>query len=163
MKHITLLLILTLMLAPAWAATQKKTGEDLILPVLEIYDGDTIKTRLSLPNPLDKTSVRIYGIDTPEKPAASYAESGKLGRSKCKKEADLALKATAFMKQMFKDNGNMMLLKSYEWGKFGGRILADVYVLNIETGKQTNIADAMIDKGYAVAYFGEKKSKDWCK
>jgi endonuclease YncB( thermonuclease family) len=162
MKHL-LATLLILISCTAFAAKEQKS-EDLILPVLEIYDGDTIKTRITLPNPLDKTSVRIFGIDTPEKPAASYKTgSGKLGRSKCKKEADLALEATAFMKALFKKHGNMMLLKSYEWGKFGGRILADVYVLDIETGDTFNVADAMIEKGYAVAYFGEKKSKDWCK
>ena len=53
-------------------------AQDLIVPVINVRDGDTIEIRMTLPEPLDKVSVRIYGIDTPEIPAASYATTGKL-------------------------------------------------------------------------------------
>jgi len=136
--------------------------ESLIVPILEVYDGDTVKTRLTLPNPLDVVSVRIYGIDTPEMPAASYAETGKLSRAQCIKEAELALAATAYLKQLIKDNGNMLSLKGYSWDKYGGRVLADAYVINIETGVEVNVADKMIQEGLAVEYFGGTKTKNWC-
>jgi len=137
-------------------------GESLIVPVIEVYDGDTVKTRLTLPNPLDKVSVRIYGIDSPEKPAKSYPTTGKLGRSKCVKEAKLSLEGTEYLETLIKEHGGMLKLKAYSWDKYGGRINADVYVIDLKTGTELNVADRMIEKGYAVEYFGGTKTKDWC-
>lgn len=136
--------------------------DSLIVPVIEVYDGDTIKTRLTLPNPLDVISVRIYGIDTPEMPAKSYYETGKLGRAQCVKEAELALAAQDHLDTFVKQHGGMLLLKGYSWDKYGGRINADAYVIDLKTATEVNVADEMISKGYAVEYFGGTKTKDWC-
>lgn len=138
-------------------------AQDLILPVVKVYDGDTIESRVPMPEPLDKVRVRTYGIDTPEMPAKSYLVTGKLGRAKCKKEADLALAAKALVDDLVINNGNTLLLKDYQWGKFGGRIVADVYVYDPITQKSVYIADKLIEAELAVEYFGDKKTKDWCK
>jgi len=143
----------------AGAAVQ---AQDLYVPVTEVYDGDTIKIRLTLPSPLDVVSVRIYGIDTPEMPAKSYATTGKLSRADCIQEAELALRARAVVEHLVKTKGNMLLLRGYSWDKYGGRIDADTFVVDMETGEETNIADELISRKLAVEYYGGTKTKNWC-
>lgn len=129
--------------------------ENLIVPVIEVYDGDTIKTRLTLPNPLDVVSVRIYGIDTPEKPADSYPTTGKLGRASCGKEAELALAAKHAVEELSQKNP-IMIVTNFKYGKYGGRIVGDVTIAGVD------VAHHLIEKGLAVPYNGGSKSHSWC-
>lgn len=119
-------------------------AEPWTLPIAAVVDGDTIKTQLPLPTPLDKVSIRILGIDTPEKGS----------RAKCEKEAALALKASAKIKQLAKGHKTMTVTE-YKWDKFGGRIDAVVVINGV------NVGDALIKDGLARPYFGEKK-QSWC-
>ncbi len=133
-------------------------ANDFHMPIKSVYDGDTIKSyvnELKLPAPLNKISVRIYGIDTPEMPAKSYATTGKLGRAKCVQEAELALKAKARVIEII-GHERTMRLTNFKWGRNGGRIVATVHVDYI------NIAETLIKEGHAVEYFGKGKKKDWC-
>lgn len=129
----------------------------MLLPIVSVYDGDTIKTDLSwrLPAPLNKASVRIYGIDTPEMPAKSYATTGKLNRAKCVKEAELALKAKARVVELVGTNTKMKV-SSFKWDKYGGRILANVSIDGVD------VAKTLISEGLAVEYYGSGTKKDWC-
>ena len=129
----------------------------MLLPIVEIYDGDTIKTDMSkrLPDPLGKVSIRIQGIDTPEMPAKSYETTGKLNRAKCIKEAELALEAKLFV-ELIAEGFTKMKVSNFKWGKYGGRIVADVRIGGIDIGP------TLIDGGYAVPYDGGTKTKDWC-
>ena len=127
------------------------------LPVINIYDGDTIESRLNrLPKPLNKIYIRLSGIDTPEMPAKSYAKTGKLGRAKCKKEAELALQAKQFVQDTLKHKYSIIVY-DYRWGRYGGRILARVYL-----GGGQWLNDLLIQKGYAVPYDGTGPKHDWC-
>lgn len=128
---------------------------DMILPIVEVYDGDTIKTQLTLPAPLNEMSIRINGIDTPEMPAKSYATTGKLGRADCVLEAELALLAKARI-QYLAHGTNTMLVTNYEWGKFGGRVLGDVSINGVD------VAELLIEEGLAIPYHGKKKTHNWC-
>jgi endonuclease YncB( thermonuclease family) len=129
----------------------------MMLPIVEIYDGDTIKTDLSwrLPEPLNKVSIRLYGIDTPELPAKSYYETGKLGRADCVKEAELALAAKAAVAELAAGHTKMKVF-DFEWDKYGGRILASVKIGGVD------IAKFLIEHGFAVEYYGTGTKKDWC-
>lgn len=130
---------------------------EMILPVVRIYDGDTIVTNLTLPPPLNAVSVRIQGIDTPERPAKSYATTGKLGRAKCTKEALLALEATTYLQFLHTKHGGAMTVKNFKYGAYAGRIVGDVYF------GDTNVAKSMLDIGYAVPYDGKsKRNTNWC-
>jgi len=129
--------------------------EAIILPIIEVHDGDTIKTSLTLPTPLDAVSVRINGIDTPEMPAASYAITGKLGRAKCVKEAELALKAKQFVLDATKGHP-IMTVSNFGYGKYASRILGTVTVNGVDIGQ------ALIDNNLAVPYDGGAKIMDWC-
>jgi len=129
----------------------------MLLPIVEVYDGDTIKTNLGsrLPTPLNEVSIRIYGIDTPEMPAKSYETTGKLGRAKCVKEAELAIKAKDAVEFITLGHTKMKVY-DFKWDKYGGRILGHVKIGGV------NIRDALIEQGFAVEYFGKGTKKDWC-
>lgn len=159
-----LLFVVMLGMSPAKAHQPKQNkhittiGGELLLPIVSIYDGDTIKTKLSLPPPLDSISIRINGMDTPEKPANSYASTGKLGRAKCDKEAILALSATNYLQKLHAEYGGYMIVKNFKYGAYAGRIVGDVYIGGIE------ISQHMIGLGYAVPYDGKsKRTTNWCK
>jgi len=150
MKNIALALLLVLLSTPVSAY--------MLLPIDEVYDGDTIKTHVSerkLPAPLNRLSIRIKGIDTPELPAKSYFTTGKLGRADCDKEAKLALAAKEFV--IFMATGfSKMKVEDFKWGKYGSRIVADVKIGGVD------IASVLIAEGFAVPYDGGTKTKDWC-
>jgi len=116
----------------------------MIVPIIEVIDGDTIRTAVSLPQPLNKLSIRILGIDTPES----------TWRAKCVKERELGIFVKDFVKSMFKDS-KLMILTNYKYGKYGGRILADVNIDGI------SVKDLLISKGYAKLYDGKQKPS-WC-
>jgi len=107
------------------------------------YDGDTCYVWAnSLPEPLNKMSVRILGIDTPEI------------KGECKEEKELALKGRELANNLFR-NAKSIEFKNLQWDKYGGRILVDVEI----DGK--NYADQVIEAGLARPYFGGKK-ESWC-
>ena len=133
-------------------------GDEMILPVINIYDGDTIETRLTLPPPINVIKVRIRGIDTPEMPAASYKVTGKLGRAKCVQEAELALKATAWLNAVQNAVGGAMTVTDFKYGAYAGRIVG-----NVSIGGE-DVATMMLDNGFAVPLADkQKRYKDWCK
>lgn len=115
--------------------------------VTRVIDGDTIKFEAAwLPDPLKKEqSIRILGVDTPEKGH----------RAQCEKEAKAGEAATKFTKNLVA-NGKKIQVKFCEADKYGGRWLGDVII----DGK--SLSEQLIASGNARPYFGEKKS-DWCK
>jgi len=133
-------LILILLASPAHAQ------EFYVYKPAKITDGDTIKLDVSKESPLIKKlglSVRIKGIDTPEKAP----------RAKCKKESELGQQATKYTTELV---GNKeLLLSQVENDRYGGRIVANVKVGGVD------IAQELLKKGLARVYNGEKK-KSWC-
>ena len=133
-------LILILLASPAHAQ------EFYVYKPVKITDGDTIKLDVSKESPLIKKlglSVRIKGIDTPEKGS----------KAKCNKENALAQQATKFTTDLV---GNKeLLLSQVENDKYGGRIVASVKVGGVD------IAQELLKRGLARVYNGEKK-KSWC-
>lgn len=135
----------------------------IYLPVVSVYDGDTFETRLTLPEPINVVSIRIKGIDTPEMPAASYATTKKLGRAKCVKEAELALKAKVNLVKIIEDAKNLVIVTNMEWDPYGGRIDGNVFV-NID-GTSISVSQKQIADGFAVAYDGSTTTSanhNWC-
>ena len=133
-------LILILLASPAHAQ------EFYVYKPVKITDGDTIKLDVSKESPLIKKlglSVRIKGIDTPEKAP----------RAKCKKESELEQQATKYTTELV---GNKeLLLSQVENDHYGGRIVANVKVGGVD------VAQELLKKGLARVYNGEKK-KSWC-
>jgi micrococcal nuclease len=117
-----------------------------IYKVTRVIDGDTVEIAVGfLPPPLPpKLSIRVLGVDTPEKAP----------RALCDAEAKRALAASAFTKQAISDAKEIDIqIKS--WDKYGGRVLGYV----ILDGK--SLTDLLIENGHARPYKGEKKSS-WC-
>lgn len=112
--------------------------------ILRVIDGDTLEIKNEcFPKEL-KLSVRVLGINTPEKGS----------RAKCDKEAKLAEKASKFTKQFIGKNKTASF-RNIKWDKYGGRLLADVEI----NGK--NLAGELIRNNYARSYDGKKKGS-WC-
>ena len=113
--------------------------------ILRVVDGDTIEIKDEcFPTEL-KLSIRVLGIDTPEKGS----------RAKCDKEAKLAEKASKFTKEFIGKN-KTATFRNIKWDKYGGRLLADVEI----NGK--SLSDELIKNGLARSYDGKKKGS-WCK
>lgn len=123
------------------------SAHELMLPIRGVTDGDTIKTVVTLPCPLCEMSVRINGIDTPES-TTRFAQ--------CEKEKLLGIQATEFLTSFVGDE-RFMVATNLRHDKYGGRILADVYV------RGTNLADLLITHGFAAPYTGSGAKPDWCK
>ena len=107
------------------------------------YDGDTCYVvAKTLPDTLRNMSIRILGIDTPEI------------RADCIEEKDLALQGRAFANDMFR-NADTIEFRNLKWDKYGGRILADVYIDGMSYKHE------IIEAGLAREYDGGKKL-GWC-
>lgn len=116
---------------------------DWVVPIRYVYDGDTIMVRVKeLPEPLNDMSVRIRGIDTPEM------------RGKCEKERKLAHEAAEYLENLISMSPTITM-KNYDWDKYGGRIDADVYVNDINLGKE------MVKAGFARPYLSGQRA-GWC-
>lgn len=115
-------------------------------PVTRVIDGDTVAFQAAfLPAPLkQELSIRVYGVDTPEKGF----------RAKCEKEASLGSAATEYTKKIV-SSGKKIQVAIMSWDKFGGRVLGDIII----DGK--SLRDLLIARGYARPYFGEAK-QSWC-
>ncbi len=141
-----ILLVLLLLPTLAFAETKKPAGATYDLKILRVIDGDTVEFEAPfLVDPLPKKlSIRVWGVDTPEK---SF-------RAKCEKEAAMGAEATKFTKDLVA-NAKTTQISIYEWDKFGGRVLGDVLI------DGQSLTKLLIDKGYAREYYGDAK-KSWC-
>ena len=142
MKHI----IPTLVILSIFGLSQARADDFLQMREFRnnlCYDGDTCYvTAPTLPEPLQKMSVRILGIDTPEI------------RGECEEEKKLALEARALANKLFREAGTIEF-GNLKWDKYGGRVLVDVYL----DGK--NYKDEIINAGLARPYDGGTK-QGWC-
>jgi len=139
---------LFILLALTYSSVSLSAQTFMLMPIDSVYDGDTINTHVSeakLPPPLNKLSVRLLGIDTPEKG----------GRAKCEKEAKLAEDAKVFLLKLIGDSKTMKL-ENFSWDKYGGRIDSRITINGLDISQQ------MIDNGFAVPYNGGTKVKNWC-
>lgn len=115
--------------------------------VIKVYDADTITISAKLPyeaSPLYRLSVRLNGIDTAEL------------KSKLQDEKDAAKSAQIFVSNLLLHK--IVRLENVQSEKYG-RILADVYVDNI------NVNQLLLKERYAVQYDGGTKIKptSWIK
>lgn len=148
-----LLTTLAVLVATTATAQSLKVGQvERMLPtpaswqVSSATDGDTVKFKINspdLPGPLGIMSIRIYGVDTPEKGS----------KAKCLTEQLLADEATAFTRAFIRQAPP----KAYviKWDKYGGRVNGDIVV----NGQP--LSQALIAKGLAKEYYGQAKTS-WC-
>lgn len=135
-----------LLLVVSLSAFTQTNGVTYNATILRVVDGDTVIFKaVWLPEPLKKElSLRIYGVDTPEK---SF-------RAKCVKEDELGKAASVFTQTQIA-NAKKKQIVLMGWDKYGGRVLGDL----ILDGKSLRFM--LIQQGYAREYFGEAKTS-WC-
>lgn len=148
MKKIIIACIIALLPTMALAQKAPKTPESKVydFEITRIIDGDTVEFRADfLPAPLKPVlSIRVYGVDTPEKG----------WRGQCDKEKALGEAASKFTTKLLKE-AKTVQIAIMEWDKFGGRVLGDVII----DGK--SLTKLLIENGYAREYYGDKKVS-WC-
>ena len=139
-------ILIALLFVAGTAFGQNKQGVVYDAIFTRVIDGDTVAFQaLWLPDPLKKElSVRVYGVDTPEKGF----------RAKCPSEDQRGQAATAFTKSMMNGATTRQVLLM-DWDKYGGRVLGDI----ILDGK--SLRAMLISQGYAREYYGEAKTS-WC-
>lgn len=112
--------------------------------VTRVIDGDTFEVDAKFyPKELGNITIRVSGVDTPEKAP----------RAKCEIENALAQKATAFTKTLIE--GRRVIISNVKQDKYGGRVVASV------TLGKSNLANALIANGLARPYDGGTK-QSWC-
>ena len=136
-------ILLTLLLMPSICLADEK----LDIRDIRTIDGDTVEImNLELPKQLKPKIFRVYGVDTPE---------SKKQFAKCQKEIQLGLKAKKFTEDFL---GDLAFATFQNHPDKYGRIL-----INIRNIKGEDLAQALIKAGLAVEYYGDKKTKNWCK
>ena len=122
-----------------------------VIKINRVVDGDTIDVTIDLGFDLyKKERVRVAGVDTPEK------------RTRDKEEKALGIDATNWLKEKLESTlrGDSELSVRTELvggvGKYG-RLLGWLYIGDSEL----SLNEQMIDEGYAWAYDGGTKQKDF--
>lgn len=117
--------------------------------VLKVIDADTLKVRVfPWPSVAIETSVRLRGIDAPEKK-----------RHKCPEEKQLSKLAIAYTKSIIKP-GDSIQIFDVAFGKYSGRVIAGVRIVDMDS-LQISLSRALLAAGYAKIYSGGKK-ESWC-
>lgn len=114
--------------------------------IQRVIDGDTVEISVPwIPPPLPpKLSIRVLGIDTPEKAP----------RAQCEAEAKKAAEASAFTKGKVA-TAQVVEIEIKSWDKYGGRVLGHVLL------DGHSLSDMLIEAGLARPYKGEAKTS-WC-
>jgi len=141
MRHILIVIILTLIPLTTWA--DPGIPGPVAAKVIKVYDGDTFTVEAyPWPGLEAKASVRVNGVDTPEI------------RGKCDAEKEKAIEAREYVKGLIL--GEVVLLENIKHGKYAGRVVAEVI---LDGGE--NLADKIISQGLGREYHGGKR-EGWC-
>ena len=181
MKNIGLYLkllpfLLLVVLAGCMADAYKTYHKASIETIEDVYDGDTIKdvkVKLLDTNASEERKgeiwpglviedntlytifdLRIRGIDTPElKPSTKNPDGSIRSEESRDAEKQAALKARQALMDLLKNHGQQFYLADPDFGKYGGRILSDMYV----DDRRIHVADYLIERGHAKPYDGKTK------
>lgn len=136
--------MLTTFLLVPYVAQAAQTYGPYNAEVVRIIDGDTVELRVAIwPNLAQQISLRLDGVNTPEKRRAPACEKA------------LAKKATEFTRQFIGD-AETIRLYDVRLGKYAGRALGRIEVI----GKGF-LGPALIAAGHAREYHGGARHP-WC-
>lgn len=139
----TLATVAAILLAAVTAGAAERIEGPLSADVVRVIDGDTLLVRAKVWLGTEVTvSVRIRGIDAPEK------------RSACTEERRAADRAAIGLAATIGDAP--VTLTAVAGDKYAGRVLADV-----ATASGTSVAGALLGAGLARTYAGGSRAP-WC-
>ena len=118
-----------------------------IREIHKVVDGDTIDADIDLGFDISLTKrIRLAGVDTPE------------SRTKDEYEKKLGLESKEWLKKRC-ENAKDILIKTElpDSTEKYGRIIGHLYI----NGEETSLNNQMIDEGYALAYDGGTKVKNF--
>jgi endonuclease YncB( thermonuclease family) len=116
---------------------------DTVGKCFRIHDGDSCRALIEYKGELITLTIRVAGIDCPEISAKRGTLERKLAQTA--KERVIAL-----------IDGQIVRLKLQGYGKYGGRVIARILLLD---GR--DLSDVLISEGLAFPYEGGKKRHDW--
>ena len=130
----------------AVAQPRQRPGVTYDAVITRVIDGDTVAFQADfLPAPLKKElSIRVFGVDTPEKGF----------RGQCESEKQRGEQASEFTKLVIKSTKKHQVIL-YGWDKFGGRVLGDMILDGM------SLRALLIKNGFAREYYGDAK-QSWC-
>ena len=136
--------IILILTAPTTLAGSRLHGP-IPAKVIRVVDGDTLKVRAQIwiGQTID-VSVRLRGIDTPELSAS------------CPLERQLAQQARQRLSALIKGS-NLVSLRHFTQGKYGGRIVAFV-----DNANGISVGDVLLKEDIARPYRRNKARKSWC-
>ena len=148
-KNILLATAITFAIIFAFITSVEADEPEMVIydfEITRVIDGDTVAFKADfLPDPLKKElSIRVYGVDTPEK---SW-------RAECDQEALWGEEASQFTKDQL-NSATTIQVAIYKWDKYGGRVLGDIII----DGK--SLRYMLIENGFAREYYGDAK-ESWC-
>lgn len=120
-----------------------KQGEIIDCRVTKVIDGDTCSILFLLGKIPMKLSLRISGIDSPEKHADTQEEI-------------LAAKISHKILEHLINNTKKCTVVLLKWDKYGGRVIGDLYC------DKKNVTEILLEKGCVRKYDGGKKER-WSK
>lgn len=115
--------------------------------VTKVIDGDTLAIDAKWSPYGLSWKVRVRGIDTPEQGT----------RAKCSVEKNRAARAKALVQQAIASSNSRIRLQNVEHDKYGGRIVADVYLSD-----GSSLADRLLAAKLAKRYNGSGPKPVWC-
>ena len=121
-----------------------------VISIDKVLDGDTIDVTIDLGFDLYKKRVRVAGVDTPEK------------RTRNLEEKELGIHATNWLKEKLDgaiSGDDDLVIRTELVGGVGkyGRLLGWLYIGD----SALSLNEQMIEEGYAWAYDGGTKQKDF--
>ena len=127
--------------APAHAA-------DYAWPIVRVIDGDTIVVDASadMPAEIAELRVRLRGVDAPE--------TGR--RARCAAESARAAEAKTLVEGLL-DTATVAVVRDPEWGKWGGRVVADIVL-----DGDFSLAEGLKASGLFHDTDSGRPAFDWC-
>jgi len=109
--------------------------------ITRVVDGDTLEALIDVGfHTHISSTLRLYGIDTPEK------------RTRNEEEKEKGIAASKRVEELLRSCHYKVLVKSHGLGKYG-RCLAEVLMLQ-KDGSKKNLNSTLLSEGHAVEYLG---------
>ena len=130
--------------APVGGGADEPLSGPIPATVVRVVDGDTVVVRARIWLGQEVTThVRVARVDAPE-----------IFRPGCEQERARGRAAHAFVEQLIAQTGSEVALSNVRYGKYAGRVVAD---LSLDDGR--DVGAALIAAGLAVDEAGEEA---WC-